>query len=145
MTFAQKLQELRKAAGLSQEELAEKLGVSRQSVSKWELGQAYPETEKIIELSRMYGVSLDVLLKGEEPPAPAGSPERASSSRPPWLTALAVLAILIVAVTALFFVCGTRGPHASIGREPASKPLEAASFPVETTLPGTVIVDSQAL
>ena len=115
MPFAQKLQELRKAAGLSQEELAEKLGVSRQSVSKWELGQAYPETEKIIELSRMFGVSLDVLLKGAEPPASGGESPTSETPPPPgpkphsWLlTALGVLAVLIVAVVALFVISWPR-------------------------------------
>lgn len=70
MTFAQKIQRIRKDAGLSQEELAEQLGVSRQSVSKWELGQAYPETEKIVELSKLFHVSVDSLLRDGEPLRP---------------------------------------------------------------------------
>jgi len=64
MNYAEKLQELRRAKGFSQEELAERLGVTRQSVSKWEQGQSYPETEKLIELSRLYDVTVDSLLKG---------------------------------------------------------------------------------
>jgi len=70
MTFAEKLQTVRKRSGLSQEELAEQLGVSRQSVSKWELGQAYPETGKLIELSRLFGVTVDELLKEGQAPSP---------------------------------------------------------------------------
>lgn len=63
MMLADKLIKLRKQAGLSQEELAEKLDVSRQSVSKWESAQCAPELPKLIQLSDMYGVSLDYLLK----------------------------------------------------------------------------------
>lgn len=65
MTFGEKIHTLRKNAGLSQEELAEKLDVSRQAISKWERGAGYPETEKTIRMSRLFGVSLDYLL-GED-------------------------------------------------------------------------------
>lgn len=63
MTFSERLQELRKAQGLSQEMLAEKCGVTRQSVSKWETGLGYPETEKILALCGLFGVSADCLLR----------------------------------------------------------------------------------
>lgn len=66
--FSDKLQQLRKQKGLSQEALAEILEVSRQSVSKWESGQVYPEIDKIIFLSEYFHVSIDELLKGEEMP-----------------------------------------------------------------------------
>jgi transcriptional regulator with XRE-family HTH domain len=66
MEFGSKLQKLRKDKGLSQEALAEMLGVSRQSVSKWESGGAYPEIEKLIILSEIFGVTLDSLVKGGE-------------------------------------------------------------------------------
>lgn len=56
------LQELRKKNGLSQEELADKLGVSRQAVSKWERGEALPDIENLIALAKLYGVSLDDLV-----------------------------------------------------------------------------------
>lgn len=68
MDLASKIYELRKAAGLSQEQLAEQLDVSRQSVSKWEAGQAVPEIDKIVALSQVFGVSIDSLLKPEEAP-----------------------------------------------------------------------------
>ncbi len=61
-----KLYELRKKAGLSQEELAEKLDVSRQAVSKWECGESLPDTDNLITISKLYGVSLDELV-GNEP------------------------------------------------------------------------------
>ncbi len=63
MGFPEKLYELRKARGLSQEKLAEALGVSRQAVSKWEGGQATPDTDKLLAISTYFGVSLDALLK----------------------------------------------------------------------------------
>lgn len=60
--FANRLAELRKSKGLSQEELADKLGVSRQAVSKWERGEASPDTDNLIELAKIYGISLDELV-----------------------------------------------------------------------------------
>lgn len=63
MIFADKLISLRKKAGWSQEELAEQMNVTRQSVSKWEGEQSVPELEKIIHLSELFGVSTDYLLK----------------------------------------------------------------------------------
>lgn len=59
------LYELRKKAGLSQEEFADRLYVSRQAVSKWERGEAYPDTENLITISNMFGVTIDELLKSE--------------------------------------------------------------------------------
>ena len=65
MKFNEKLQKLRKEKGMSQEALADELGVSRQAVSKWENGQVYPETEKLIQLGRLFHVSIDYLLNEE--------------------------------------------------------------------------------
>lgn len=66
MSFSKKLQNLRKEKGLSQEKLAEIVGVSRQAISKWELGQSYPEMDKLIILSDIFGVSIDSLIKDNE-------------------------------------------------------------------------------
>lgn len=63
MIFADKLIALRKKAGWSQEELAQQLNVSRQSVSKWEGAQSVPDLDKIVQLSRIFGVSTDYLLR----------------------------------------------------------------------------------
>ena len=74
MIFADKLIALRKKAGWSQEELAQQLNVSRQSVSKWEGAQSVPDLDKIVQLSRIFGVSTDYLLKDEleeQEPAPS--------------------------------------------------------------------------
>lgn len=65
MKFEENLRELRKNAGLSQEELAERLDVSRQSVSKWENGSASPELEKLMQICDLFHCTLDELLKGE--------------------------------------------------------------------------------
>jgi len=66
MNFSEKLLTLRKAKDLTQEQLAEKLDVSRQSISKWESGQATPDLEKIIALSAIFDVTTDYLLKSSE-------------------------------------------------------------------------------
>ena len=63
MKFGEKLSKLRRDQNYTQEQLADILGVSRQTVSKWESGGAYPETEKIIRLSEMFGCTTDYLLK----------------------------------------------------------------------------------
>ena len=69
MNLADRLQSLRKAKGISQEELAEHVGVSRQAVSKWESGQSTPDLEKIITMSDFFEVTTDYLLKGIQPAA----------------------------------------------------------------------------
>lgn len=80
MTIGDQIQELRKRDGLSQEALAEKLGLSRQAVSKWESGAAIPTIDNLIELSRLFSVTVDALL---------GAPA-ADASRPDALSAAAV-------------------------------------------------------
>ncbi|HEM6005032.1 helix-turn-helix transcriptional regulator [Peptostreptococcus porci] len=63
MKFNEKLIELRKQKGLSQDELGNALGVSRQTISKWELGQSYPDFQRLVLLSDYFGLSLDTLVK----------------------------------------------------------------------------------
>lgn len=63
MTFSEKLADLRRGKGMSQEQLADRLGVTRQSVSKWESGTAMPELGKLIALSDFFGVTVDYLVK----------------------------------------------------------------------------------
>ena len=70
MELSQKIYELRTGSGLSQLDLAEKLGVSRQSVSKWETGQAVPDLDKLIRLADLFGISVDELVREGERPAP---------------------------------------------------------------------------
>ncbi len=64
MALSNKLYELRKRSGLSQEQLAEELSVSRQAISKWESGSAMPESDKLVAISEYFSVSIDYLLKG---------------------------------------------------------------------------------
>lgn len=67
MNLADRIQHLRKSKGISQEELADRMGVSRQAVSKWESEQTNPDIEKIVMLSELFEVTTDYLLKGIEP------------------------------------------------------------------------------
>ena len=74
MTLGERIVHYRKRQGLSQEQLSQRLGVSRQSVSKWERDESLPEADKLPLLAKTLGVSLDALLSGEEeaPSQPAG-------------------------------------------------------------------------
>lgn len=67
MSIGDRIQSLRKSKGISQEELADKIGVSRQAVSKWESEQSTPDIDKIILLSEYFETTTDYLLKGIEP------------------------------------------------------------------------------
>lgn len=86
MNFAEHLMTLRKQRGWSQEELGSQIGVTRQTVSKWEMGQSTPELEKLVELSKLFGMSIDRLVGLEEPGErgdPWEEPKRASWVRSP--------------------------------------------------------------
>ena len=67
MDIGEKLFELRKGKGLSQEEVAEKLNVTRQTVSKWETNQSTPDFDKIMPICELYGITTEELLTGEKP------------------------------------------------------------------------------
>lgn len=87
MEIAQRLTQLRKAQGYSQEELAERLGISRQAVSKWERGESSPDTDNLIALARLYGCTLDALVYGDTEaddarPTDAAHPEEPSAAPP---------------------------------------------------------------
>lgn len=81
MSFGENLQIIRKRNQLSQEGLAEILGVSRQAVSKWELGEGYPEVDKLILLSKKLNISLDSLLVGENTTAISESGKHSDTIR----------------------------------------------------------------
>lgn len=86
LEIGQRLAEMRKQAGLSQEALAEKLGISRQAVSKWERAESAPDTDNLIALSKLYGVSLDELLLPGQPEKSQQSPfeeEAPAAPEPP--------------------------------------------------------------
>ena len=67
MNIADRIQSLRKQKGMSQIELADAIGVSRQAVSKWESEQTIPDLDKIVAMSEIFGTTTDYLLKGIEP------------------------------------------------------------------------------
>lgn len=81
MTLGEKIQALRTDAGLSQEDLAERLGVSRQAVSKWELDKTVPDVKYIVALSELFSVTTDFLLKDDSKAMPAKT--QAPTSPPP--------------------------------------------------------------
>ena len=85
MTTGQKIQTLRKQRGLTQEQLAQRLGVSRQAVSRWELDESLPETANLLPLGEVLGVSLDTLLdpaRGLEGPVPKEEPSAPAAPAP---------------------------------------------------------------
>lgn len=79
MTLAQRIKAQRTAKGYSQEEVAERLGISRQAVAKWESGQSAPSTENLFKLAELFGTTVDLLLTEAPPTRPTPS-----SHRPTW-------------------------------------------------------------
>ena len=105
MTFGEKLQALRKARGWSQEELASQIHVSRQALSKWESGGAVPDTENIIALSRLFGVTTDYLLLDEvQDTGPAAAPRAAWPKPRKYLLAAAIVGAVGVAAVRFIWV-----------------------------------------
>ena len=82
--FQDRLYQLRRARGISQEELAGLVGVSRQAVQKWEAGTSMPDVENLVALSDYFGVTLDYLIKGVETSAPVEEPKVVVVERKPW-------------------------------------------------------------
>ena len=105
MTFSDKLIALRKKAGWSQEELAERLNVSRQSVSKWESAQSMPDIDKILQLSSLFSVTTDCLLKDTQ-----AEPEYTEDDTSPLPRIKALTAAYWLVVVAIF-LWNTFGPN----------------------------------
>lgn len=80
MALSEKLYTLRRKSGLSQEQLAEQLGVSRQAISKWESGQSVPESDKLLVIGNYFKVSLDYLLKEDNEQQPAAKVTQVDNS-----------------------------------------------------------------
>lgn len=104
MNMADRIQYLRKAKGISQEELADKVGVSRQAVSKWESEHGTPDLEKIIILSDFFEVTTDYILKGIEPAKDEGEKNRELISK--------ILYILSTAFIIIGLFCAFAGWYA---------------------------------
>lgn len=83
MTFGEKLQALRQSAGMSQDALAERLDVSRQAVSRWERDETMPETDKVVALADIFGVTTDYLLRPQaaEQPSAEKQPPRSGPTQ----------------------------------------------------------------
>lgn len=106
MTFGERLYQLRKEKNLSQEELAEQLDVSRQSVSRWENGTASPDFDKTVRLSEIFGVTTDYLIKGEEQvPIPA-PPKEPPKELPVWRKILSVVLLVLGGLTLIYGILG---------------------------------------
>ena len=105
MKLEEKLTALRKEKGLSQLELAEALGVSRQAVSRWEVGASAPGTENLLALSRLYGVPLDELVGG-----PARAAELVCARRLNRALAAALAAVLLAAALLAWLYWGRHSP-----------------------------------
>ena len=111
MTLAEKILSLRTERGMSQDDLAEKLDVSRQSVSKWETAQSTPDLDKIIKLADLFGVSVDQLVReGERPQPPEPSlPQTVYVERRQELSPLQKLGVVMEASGAALAVIGLMG------------------------------------
>ena len=107
MILADKITALRKKAGWSQEELAEQLGVTRQSVSKWEGAQSVPDMDKVVQMSRLFGVTTDFLLKDEL--SEEEDYTRENKAKSPVIGAVSGIYWLLVTAVYLFYTFGPRG------------------------------------
>lgn len=93
MNMADRIQFLRKTKGISQEELADNIGVSRQAVSKWESEQSTPDLERIIIMSNFFGVTTDYILKGIEPVEDKAQKSNEIISKVLYISSIAFVAI----------------------------------------------------
>ena len=98
MKFNEKLVNLRKKHNLSQEQVAEKLKVARQTISKWELGETTPEMDKLIMISELYNITLDELMKEENEGKVINDPNNTNSQK------LAGMTIKILKGIGIFFL-----------------------------------------
>ena len=107
MILADKITALRKKAGWSQEELAEQLGVTRQSVSKWEGAQSVPDMDKVVQMSRLFDVTTDFLLKDEL--SEEEDYTRENKAKSPVVGAVSGIYWLLVTAVYLFYTFGPMG------------------------------------
>ena len=144
MTLGQQIQEGRLRLGLSQEGLGEKLGVSRQAVSRLEADGAVPDTDKLIALSRLFGITLNELLQVENPPvrepAPAEPAAPPPKSRRRGRTAAILLGALLIAAAAAGVLAGG---NAALARRVADleEELEALRTEVRAAQAGSLAAD----
>lgn len=110
MEFSENLQTLRKMKNMSQEQLAEKLDVSRQAVSKWESGSGYPETEKLIAICEIFNCSIDEILKGKFSENANGDKKEYENLMNRFSKGIALAVVLIlIGVTIFMYIVGIPG------------------------------------
>lgn len=110
MGFSENLQSLRKIKNMSQEQLAEKLEVSRQAVSKWESGNGYPETEKLIAICEIFDCSMDNLVKGKITKDTTGEKRKYESMQNKFSKGISLgVGIILLGVTVLLYFAGLSG------------------------------------
>jgi len=113
MTFSEVLLQKRKSHGLSQEELAEQLGISRQAVSKWETGEASPDLNKLLALSKALDISLDILCGvQDEAPSAESLPAAPAKRRVSHTLFLSALVLLIGVFIGGYFLGYSKAPQA---------------------------------
>lgn len=117
MSLAKRIAACRKQAGLSQEKLAESMGVSRQTISRWETGEARPDLEKFEQLCGVFSVSADALLFGTQSPAQPDGEEQSRRAKARFRMAasvvLAAAGVLLVAAALLFALMESQQPYQS--------------------------------
>ena len=108
MKFNAKLINLRKSAGLSQEELGNKLDVARQTVGKWELGETTPEMDKLVKMSEIFNITLDELVKDEniEPQINNTNTQKLAGMMIKILKGIGILLIIILIFYIIFAIIG---------------------------------------
>lgn len=145
MELKDKLTSLRRENDLTQTELAEKLKVSRQTVSNWETGEALPSTDNLGRLGELYGLSMDALLNGQLPPPKAAvavmeTPEPEASRRKPTLIGIAIgliIALTMALIVAAFFTGYHKGVKDATPTYPVhTDVLDEADFEGTTDLFG---------
>lgn len=130
MTLGQRISQHRKQAGLSQEALGERLGVSRQAVSKWETGAATPDMENLLALAREFGISVANLTETPEP-VNASLPDTAAEKphNRGWWTTLGILAALILALSGLVIYWCIDAFAGQISKIPEPPPVAEQTAP----------------
>lgn len=106
MELHERIYQLRRQRNMTQQDLADQLGVSRQAVSRWEMGTAKPEIENLTAMTRIFGITVDELLTGEKAAAeenPA-APEKAKPNLRKWVIAWAITYLAIVVLYAVWFL-----------------------------------------
>ncbi len=116
MSFSENLQILRKMKNMSQEQLAEKLEVSRQAVSKWESGNGYPETDKLISICEIFECSIDEILKGKISENTNGDKSEYENLMNRFSKGMAIgVGLILTGVTIFMYFAGMQEKYSTIG------------------------------